>query len=129
MNRNKKRQNGRGLRGFTLVEIMIVVLIIGVLLNIATPGLLRAREGSRSKACQANMQKLQGAKEQWGLDTNADKAASPFWSDLVGSTKYLKSRPACPNAGTYIIRALDTAPTCNIGGNSSSEAFDDHILP
>ena len=58
-----RRQNG-----FTLVEMMIVVLIIAMLLAIAIPNFLRARELSRSRACQGNLRILATAKEQWAMD-------------------------------------------------------------
>lgn len=129
MHRTSKRQNRRPLRGFTLVEIMIVVMIIGVLLNIAAPGLIRAREGSRAKSCQSNLQKIQGAKEMWAMDTRAAVDAAPSWVHLAGSTRYLKARPVCQNGGSYTIRALQLSPSCSIGTNTNTQAFDDHVLP
>ncbi|MCL6624082.1 MAG: prepilin-type N-terminal cleavage/methylation domain-containing protein, partial [Fimbriimonadales bacterium] len=52
-------------KGFTLVEIMIVVLIIGILLAIAIPNFMRARETSRTKSCISNLRQIDAAKEQW----------------------------------------------------------------
>ena len=49
-------------KGFTLVEIMIVVAIIGILVSIATPGFINARKQSRAKACQESQEKLDGAR-------------------------------------------------------------------
>jgi len=49
-------------KGFTLVEIMIVVAIIGILVGIAVPGFIRARTQSQGKACCENLQKIDGAK-------------------------------------------------------------------
>jgi prepilin-type N-terminal cleavage/methylation domain-containing protein len=63
-------RKARAERGFTLVEIMIVVLIIGILLAIAVPNFVRARESSRAKACVSNLKQIDAAKEQWAMDNN-----------------------------------------------------------
>ena len=54
--------------GFTLVEIMIVVLILGILLTIAVPNWMKAREGARAKSCLENLRSIEGAKEQWAME-------------------------------------------------------------
>ena len=117
-------------RGFTLVEIMIVVLIIGVLLAIAVPNFIKARETSRTKSCVANLKQIDSAKEQWAMDNKKTSADTPTATDLYGTDKYVKSTPACPSSGTYTIAAIGTAPTCNKGNNgTAADASDDHILP
>ena len=105
-------------KGFTLVEIMIVVAIIGILIAIAVPGFVKARTTSRLKACQENLSKIDGAKEQYALENNKDTSTTPVWGDLVTAANgYLKSQPTCPAGGTYAILAIGTAPTCTIAGH------------
>ena len=113
-------------RGFTLIEIMIVVLIIAILLAIAIPNFLRARETSRAKSCKANLRQVETAKEQWAMDNKKGATDTPALdTDLVGT--YIKSTPACPSSGTYTVGNMSTRPTCSIGVNGTGD-YDDHVL-
>ena len=103
----------KGRKGFTLVEIMIVVAIIGIIIAIAIPGFLRAREVSRSRACQENLAKTEGAKEQYALENNVPYTTTPTWADLIGITLYMKRQPSCPAGGTYTLNNLSLEPTCS----------------
>jgi prepilin-type N-terminal cleavage/methylation domain-containing protein len=115
--------------GFTLIEIMIVILIIAVLLAIAIPNFLRARETSRARTCQANLRMIETAKEQWAMDYRKTATDTPPASELVNN--YIKGTggvlPACPADGTYTIGNVSTRPSCSIGTNSTPSDTDDHI--
>lgn len=122
-------------RGFTLVEIMIVVAIIGILLTIAIPSFMRARETARAKACQENLQKIDSAKEQWALENNLSNGSEvpDGWLDddnIVGPEGYIKKKPVCPAGGTYTPNPIGTDPECSIGTsiNPDNTAFW-HVLP
>jgi prepilin-type N-terminal cleavage/methylation domain-containing protein len=114
-----------GRKGFTLVEIMIVVLIIGILLAIAVPNFIKARETSRSKSCVANLKQIEAAKEQWCMDNKQATSATPADTDLYGSSAYVKNTPGCPSGGTYTIGDMATRPVCSIGTGTTPS----HVLP
>lgn len=113
MNRFTKN---RRKKGFTLVEIMIVVLIIGILLAIAVPNFIKARETSRTKSCQSNLRQIDAAKEQWAMDTRASDGAACTMGDLVPD--YIRRAPECPTSGSYTVNAVGTLPTCSQAGHS-----------
>jgi prepilin-type N-terminal cleavage/methylation domain-containing protein len=106
-------------RAFTLVEIMIVVLIIGILVAIAVPNFITARTNSQTNGCIENLREIEAAKEQWAMVLKQGPTATPGSTDLVGTvtTGFLKTFPSCPGGGTYTIGNMQTRPTCTITGH------------
>ena len=90
--------------GFTLVEIMIVVAIIGLLAAIAIPSFLNARRRSMASSCQNNLRQISGAMDQYEIDHNSTHPGS--MAEMVGSTLYIKVTPLCPvNKTAYAVPA------------------------
>jgi prepilin-type N-terminal cleavage/methylation domain-containing protein len=103
-------------RGFTLIEIMIVVLIIGTLLAIALPNFAKAREKSRVRACVTNLTRIQAAKMQWAMEARQPQSATPDATDLYGPGKFILGDPAgptCPsNSSSYTINNVASNAEC-----------------
>jgi type II secretory pathway pseudopilin PulG len=104
---------------------MIVVLIIGILLAIAIPNFVAARETSRAKACVANLKAIDSATQQWAMDNKINdtsyKAGPPTLdttagTGLIGTGSYIRQIPVCPSGpGSYKVAAdLESLPTCSV---------------
>jgi len=109
--------------GFTLVEIMIVVAIIGLLAGIAIPNFIKARETARKNACINNLRLIDTAIQQWALEDNKNGSDPVSPSKLTvylgrGGTGEINGTGSgavrCPSGGTYTVTTVDTRPSCSM---------------
>ena len=104
-------------KGFTLVEIMIVVAIIALLAAIAIPSFMKSRTESRKSACINNLRLIDHAKQQ--LATASQTMTDNYVPGMDELTPYLKgnAKLTCPAGGTYTINAITSNPVCTVPGH------------
>ncbi len=107
------------MQGFTLIEIMIVVAIIGLLASIAIPNFVKSRTQSQTNACIDNLRQIEWSKEEAGMEFRLNEGTA-IPADSVNLFMKGGSTPVCPASGTYTYNALGTNPLCTIAG---------HVMP
>jgi prepilin-type N-terminal cleavage/methylation domain-containing protein len=114
--------------GFTLVEIMIVVAIIGMLAAIAIPNFVAARKKAQATTCINNLRIIDGAKEMWALEAKKNSTDTPTGADLQSyiGRKSSGQLPTCPNDSansfetSYSVNEVDAQTVCNVGGANAN---------
>ena len=111
-----------------MLEIIITVAIIGLILAIAMPNLVKAREKAQRTACIANLKKLSHVKELWAFEKNKSQTAVPNPSDM---TPYLGGgkMPSCPANGSYTLGRVSRTPVCSLadlGHDTGDSDAEDH---
>lgn len=100
--------------GFTLVELMIVVAIIGMLATIAIPSFVKSRGQAYQVSCINNLRQIDGAVQTWATETKKDGDQPVSYLDI---SSYLQNAVVCPAGGTsfadsYTVTIVDAKPLC-----------------
>ena len=115
-------------KGFTLVEIMIVVAIIALLAAIAVPNFVQARNAARSGNCINNLRVIDSGKEQYAIENNIASGAACTSTEI---SPYLKNNvmPVCPGTATaYTVGNISVLPTCALSGAASGATPKSHRM-
>jgi len=119
-------KHSRSTSAFTLVEVMIVVSIIGLLAAVSIPNYVKTREVSHRKVCMSNLKQLEGAVQNWALETRKASGDPIMSAELFGATNYLRREIVCPANGNpynYFRVGDPRHVTCTL-----SAAPDNHTL-
>jgi len=101
--------------GFSLLEIMIVVTIIGFLAGMAIPTFMKARARSQTVRCLDNLRQISGFKDTWAVENFANAGDTVTEADVTPFFK--RGFPSCPAGGTYLMNPVATDPTCSVAGH------------
>jgi hypothetical protein len=91
------------------------VVTIPLLLAIAIPNFVRARETAQMNACINNLRVIDAAKQEWALENSKKTTDTPTQADLIHVKTFKNDQfPICPAGGVYTINPVGEEPTCSI---------------
>jgi prepilin-type N-terminal cleavage/methylation domain-containing protein len=115
MNRVRKNVNSR--KAFTLIEVMVVGLLIGILAAISMLTYTNITRNSRRSTCIANLKQIDTAIARWSVENNTEPGADP---DEAAVYSYIvRGKPRCPSGGNYTLEPCGSEPSvsCDVEGH------------
>ena len=103
--------------GFSLVEVLLIIVVIGFLLGVALPNQLRAAKEAKGFHCRSNLEDIQSAIQEWADENGGQNSAAKVTLEDIKS--YLaRGKIQCPSGGQYILTTTDEAPKCSVDGHA-----------
>jgi competence protein ComGC len=98
------------------ISIAMAIFLVPMMMAIAIPNFVKARETAQMNACINNLRQIDAAKQEWALENKKKGTDTPTQADVA---HFLKNGqfPVCPKGGTYTIGPVDEPPTCSIPGH------------
>ena len=106
--------SGKGLAMAGFITGYANIALMVLLVPIAIPNFVRARQTAFKNSCIANLRLIDSAKQQWALEKGKDATARPTEDDLKPYLGRKQMMPTCPSGGVYYIQSLNASPTCTI---------------
>jgi len=100
-------------KGFTLVEVLLVVVILGILAAVALPRFLTTRDASQQRTCQSNLSAMNGAIEEYQFMNGAFPTATDL-SEVTGTDRFPDGPPKCPKSGDYTLNTTTNRAQCSL---------------
>ena len=104
----------------TRATLLAIVVLAMIMLAMIAKWSKKPRSTASHRPCVANLKMIDGAKEEWAVKFKKSTNATPIWSDLIGTNRFLATFPKCPNGGNYEVGRMNQYPTCSIGGPEHS---------
>jgi len=101
--------------GFTLLEIMIVVTIIGFLAGMGIPAFMKVRSNAQRTRCLDNLRQIEGYKDTFAVENFLNAGDPVTEADIAPFFK--RGFPICPGGGTYNVGTVGAPSTCSVAGH------------